>query len=103
MAICTGGLLRLGDGGRRLEAAPVLGGRDTDRTHERATHRLGGAAPARGRDGVDRIGCLLEPAAGRLDPHPLDVARRGRADLDAEEAGEEARGTHPTPGAPPPT
>src|SRR3954469_18181705 len=82
---------RSGSGDGAAEPAAVLGRAHAQRPQEGAAHGLRGPEPARGRDRRDGFGRLLEPAARRLDPHLLDVAGHGGADLLAEHAGQVAR------------
>ena len=58
---------------------------------ERAPHPLGIAKSDLGGDRVDWRTAALDPLARRLDPQPLDGARRRHAGLLGEAAGEVAR------------
>jgi len=82
----------------RAESAAVFGGADAQGVNERAAHCLRGAVAACSGGLLDPVGGVLEAAARRLEPGPVDVPAGRHAGLGGEGAGELARRQAGLPG-----
>src|SRR6266513_6425483 len=78
-------------GWRGLEAAPVLGGSDRERSQEGAAHGLCGPEAARLGNDADRLPRLLQAPARGLQAHALHIPRGCHARFGAKGAREVSR------------